>query len=327
MKHGFRQKRTSQFAAVAILALVAALALAACGGSKGESSVKASTTAEPPPTAAAVSFPVTITDGTGSAVTFEQPVERIISYSPGSTEILFAIGAGQQVAAVDQFSDYPAETQDLPKLEYSDPAPEPAIAHQPDLVIMATRQEGQVDQFRSLGLRVLLLKEPPDLAGVLDHVRLLGRITGHVEEAERLAADLQRRIDAVAARVASIEEGPRVFYELTPDGFTVAPESFVGAMLTLVKARNVAEGSTTPFPQLSVETIIDANPDVILLADSGSSGGQSLETVKARPGWAGIDAVMNGRVYPVDGNIFSRPGPRIVDALELLVGILYPDLQ
>lgn len=291
---------------------------AACGGSSEEP--KSS------PTPAAAQFPLTITDSSGKQITFNQAPKRIVSYSPGATEILFAIGAGPQVVAVDKFSDYPAATAGLPKLEYSRPAPEPALALNPDLVVMATRQEGQVEQFRAAGMTVVLLREPPDLKGVSQHVRLLGQITGHADKGEALAADMDRRIQAVQEKVSKVAKGPLVFWEVTPDGYTVAPSSFLGAMLSLVRAGNVAEGATTPFPQISAETIIKADPEVIILADSGDFGGQSLATVRARPGWSGIKAVVNSRVYEVDPNIFSRPGPRVVEALEQLVKLLYPNL-
>lgn len=314
---------------MALLA-IALLAASACGGDDSSSATSAAaapstnsaTTATP-----AASFPFTLTDSGGTTVTFKEAPKRIISYSPGATEVLFAVGAGGQVVGVDKFSDYPPETATKAKLEYSKPAPEPALALQPDLVIMATRQESQVKQFRDLGMTVLLFKEPEDLKGVLDQVRTIGKLTGHPTDGERLASGMQERLDAIQKRVASVTDGPLVFYELSPDLYTAAPNTFIGALLTLLKARNVAQGATTQFPQLSAETVISANPQVVLLADGGASGGQSLETVKSRPGWSNLAAVKNGRVFAVHGNVFNRPGPRVVDALEQLVGILYPDLK
>ncbi len=314
-----------------LLALVAIALLAAnaCGGD--DSSPAPSTATAQPPVASATatpvaSFPFTLTDSGGTAVTFKEAPRRIISYSPGATEILFAVGAGGQVVGVDRFSDYPSETSTKTKLEYSNPAPEPALALQPDLVIMATRQEGQVKQFRDLGMRAVLFKEPEDLKGVIAQVRTIGKLTGHSNDGDKLANGMQQRIDAIQKRVASVTDGPLVFYELSPDLYTAAPNTFIGALLTLLKAKNVAQGATTQFPQLSAETVINANPQVILLAD-GTSGGQSLETVKSRPGWSNLLAVKNGRVFAVDVNVYNRPGPRVVDALEQLVGILYPDLK
>ena len=321
---------------VALLIAVALLS-AACGdGDAREASATGSaaavTVTTPSASAAAAAsvvaaFPVSVTDSGGTTVTFTEAPKRIVSYSPGATEVLFAVGAGGQVVGVDKFSDYPPETSTKTRLEYSKPAPEPALALQPDLVIMATRQEGQVTQFRALGMTVLLLKEPADLAEVLDQVRTLGKVTGHAPEGERIAAALQERIDAVEKRIAGVTDGPLVFYEVSPELHTAGPQTFIGSLLTTAKAKNVAQGATTAFPQLPAETVISSNPAVILLADGGGSGGQSPATVMVRPGWAGIDAVKNGRVHVVDSNLFNRPGPRVVDALEQLVGILYPDLK
>jgi iron complex transport system substrate-binding protein len=319
--------RTAALAAVLLLVLAA---VAACGGDDdapaagSKTAAPAEATARPTPASA---FPMTFTDSGGTAVTFNEAPKRIISYSPGATEVLFAVGAGGQVVGVDKFSDYPPDTNSRTRLEYSKPAPEPALALQPDLVLMAARQEGQVKQFRELGMRVLLLAEPADLPGVLEQIRSLGKLTGHAAEGEKLAGGLDGRIRAVQSRIVSISEGPLVFFEVTSDLYTAAPNTFIGALLSLVKARNIAQGATTQFPQLSAEVVINASPAVILLADAGENGGQSLDTVKSRPGWANIPAVKNSRVISVDGNVFSRPGPRVVDALEQLVGILYPDLK
>jgi iron complex transport system substrate-binding protein len=282
----------------------------------------ATATAAPPETAASA-FPLTITDSSGASVTLAAMPERVISYSPGATEILFAIGAGTRVVATDRFSDYPPETADLPKLEYSEPDPEAALALDPDLVIMAGRQRDQVEQFRGLGLTVLLFEEAPTVRAVLDHVRLVGQLTGAVAEAEALAAEMSGRVGAVEAAIADVSEGPVVFFEITADLYTAAPDSFVGDLLTLLRARNVAQGAASPFPQLTAEAVIAANPDVVLLADA--EFGETPEIVCARPGWAAIAACTNDRVHPVDGDLATRPGPRVVDGLELIASMLYPE--
>ena len=131
-------------------------------------------------------------------------------------------------------------------------------------------------------------------------------------------------MDAIQDKLSGVDEGPRIFHELTDDYFTVAPQSFVGDFYVQLKAGNIAEGSDVDFPQLSAEVIVDRNPEVIVLADEAS--GISAADVKARPGWDVIDAVKNDRICTVDPDIVSRPGPRIVDALEALAICLYPDL-
>ena len=276
------------------------------------------TPTEPPP------FPITIEDSDGVAVVLDAAPQRIISYSPGATEILFAVGAGDRVIAVDEFSYYPPETADLEKLAYSSPDPEPALALAPDLVIMASRQRDQVEQFRGLGMTVLFIDSGNSLDEVFETIEQFGRITGNREDAAALAASMRARIDAVTTAIASVEDGPRTFFELTADLYTVGPETFVGNVLTLVKAQNIATGASSPFPQLTAEAVIAADPEVVLLADG--AWGESIETVCARPGWDATSACVNERVHPVDGDLTSRPGPRVVEGLEEIAKLLYPDL-
>ena len=315
-------------------ALILAAVVAACGSDDPLASrapltaaTEAPATPETRPAtetpAVETAFPLTITDSGGTELVFEAAPRRIISFSPAATEILFAIGAGGQVIAVDEFSNYPPEIEALDRVRYSDPDPEAALVLDPDLVLFGTQQEGSVEQFRALDLRVMLSRAPESIDGVLADIELLGRVTGHAEQAEALTAEMRRRIAAVVDSIDDVREGPLVFYELTDGLYTVGPDSFIGAMLTLLKARNVAEGAVSAFPQLTSEAVIDADPAVILLADAAF--GASLETLRARPGWAGIAAVASGRVYPIDPDIASRPGPRIVEAIELIARALYPD--
>ncbi len=313
-----------------ILAVAAALTLAAfaaaCGGEPLPSeapltAVGGAPATEAPP--AAPAFPVTVTDSGGTELVFEAAPRRIISFSPAATEILFAIGAGDQVIAADEFSNYPPETAALERVRYADPDPEAALALDPDLVLFATLQEGSVEQFRDLDLRVMFNREPESIEGVLADIELLGRVTGHAEAAEALTAEMRERIAAIVDSLEDVQQGPLVFYELDDTLYTVGPDSFIGAMLTLLKARNVAEGAVSAFPQLTSEAVIAADPAVILLADAAF--GASLETLRERPGWAAIEAVAGARVYPIDPDIASRPGPRIVEAIELIARALYPD--
>ncbi len=280
-------------------------------------------TATPTPTPTAAAYPRTVEDSAGTAVTLEAAPARIISYSPGATEILYAIGAGDRVVAVDDFSDFPPAAIELPKVAYSSPDPERALSLEPDLLLMATRQREQIEQFRSLGMTVLFLDSAQDIEGVFGTIALLGEVTGNEAQAAELAASMRERIAALTAALEDVEEGPLVFFELTADLYTVGTDTFVGELLTLAKARNIAEGAASSYPQLSAEAIIDAAPVVILLADA--EWGESPETVCARPGWAAIPACVDERVHPVDGDLSGRPGPRIVDGLEQIARLLYPD--
>jgi iron complex transport system substrate-binding protein len=314
-------------------AVVLTLLLAACDDDGGPVDLAATVAPlEPPATptigpateATVAVYPVTVVDSGGTEFVFESAPSRIISFSPGATEILFAIGAGDQVIAADEFSDHPPATAALERVQYSNPDPEVALALDPDLVLFATNQETSLAQFRGLDLRVMLNREPASVEGVLENIELLGRITGHVGEAEELAAAMRATIDAFVSALDDVEEGPIVFFELSDGLYTVAPDTFVGGMLSLLKARNIAEGAISQFPQLTAEAVIAADPEVILLADA--EFGASLESLRERPGWSDIEAVRTGAVHPIDPDLSNRPGPRIVEAIEAMMRALYPEL-
>ena len=312
-------------------ACVAALALlGACGSAEPAATATLPTAASAAPSPAAVAttalapaFPRTLSGADDVEITLTAPPQRIVSVSPGATELLFAIGAGPQVVAVDRYSDYPPETSALPQLgTYLDTAdPETLLAQSPDLLVTTTAD--QAAHFHSLGIPTLLLDIPTTIDGVDDATRLLGLATGHDAEAAQFVEDTQRRVDAVIGRLSDIVDGPTVFFELDNTLYTAAPNSFIGDMLARLHAQNVAAGASSPFPQLTAEAVIAANPDVILLADGGY--GESPETVAARPGWSTTTAVTSGRVIAVDPNLSNRPGARIAEAIELLAEALYPD--
>ncbi|MEI7925169.1 MAG: helical backbone metal receptor [Chloroflexota bacterium] len=319
--------RVSRSVASAALAFVV-VALVGCSGgaSKAIATPTASSTpAASTPTAAATAsaFPLSLTDSGGAAVTLKAPAKAIVSHSPGATEILFAIGAGSQVIAADEFSDFPAAAKALRKVKYTDPSPEAEVALQPDLVILATNQKAVIEPFRRLGLPVFYNQEPDSLEGVIANVRLLGRATGRTAEAETLATQMKARIDAVTSKLTDVQQGPKVFYELSDTLFTAAPNTFIGGMLTALKARNIAQGSASPFPQLTAEAVIAGAPEVILLADAKFGG--APEKVKTRPGWSSIPAVKNDRLHPIEADVVNRPGPRIVEGLEQTAKLLYPE--
>lgn len=319
--------------ALAMLAL-AMLALA-CTSSDDSTTVTATSTraasavpdatVAPAPVAAIgdSEYPLTIVDSSETDVEISVAPTRVISYSPAATEILFAIGAGDLVVAADQFSDFPAATADLPKLEYSNPSPEAALAHDPDLVLMVAQQQQQVQQFRDLGMTVLFLTEADSLDAVIESVRLFGRITDHNQQAAALADEMQHAIDAIVTAIADVDEGPRVFFELTTDLYSVGENTFVGGMISVLKGRNIAAGSTSDFPQLSAEAVIVADPEVVLLADAAFGG--DPESVAVRPGWDVVSAVINERLNVVNPDLTNRPGPRIVEGLAELARALYPD--
>jgi iron complex transport system substrate-binding protein len=326
-----------------LLALMAALAIAfaACGDDDDKASAtatkSAATTASPTATAAAVefsctappaattpdvsSFPVTVTDSAGNTTTIDQPPSKIASMDAAHTEVLFAIGAGSQVKAVDNTSDCPTSVGSLPKLDAFTPSVEAITAQQPDLVLLAYDTADLASSLRAAGIDVIVQPFPATVDAIYDDIELVGKATGHAGEADSLVTSMSDGVHAIEQSVAG-KTPPTVYHELDNTYFSVGEGSFVDDFYTILGAKNIGHDGGSSSPQLSSEAIIAANPDVIILADEDF--GESADTVAARPGWSNINAVKNHRVVGVDPNIVSREGPRIVEALTLLKAALYP---
>ena len=269
-------------------------------------------------------FPVEVADSGGNTVKLEEPPRHIVSLSAGHTEILYAIGAGDQVAAVDNTSDCPAAVNDLPKVDAFAPSVEQIAGLEPDLVVIFFDPGDLQTSLQGLGIPVLNLAAPESVQGAYDQVALLGEATGHVEDATRLGGEMEAAVQDVRSRLVGVAEPPTVFHEIDTKYFSAGSGTFIGDLYGILGAENIADATGEAYPQMSAEAIIQSDPDVIILADEDA--GESAATVKARPGWGSVSAVKNGRIYVIDPDIVSRPGPRLVEALRTLAGYLYPEL-
>ncbi|MGL6280030.1 MAG: ABC transporter substrate-binding protein [Gaiella sp.] len=262
-------------------------------------------------------FPVTVRAANGAVTVAKRPV-RIVSLSPTATETLFAIGAGRQVVAVDDQSDYP-KTAPRTSLSGFTPNVEAIAAYRPDLVVISYDPKGLSSALRTLGITVLHHNAAATLKGAYQQIRQLGAVTGRGAQADRLVSRMQARIARTVERAK--RAGPRsLFVELDPTLYSATSSTFIGRVASLFGLRNIAdaaEAGSGGYPQLSAEYVIAANPDVILLADTRCCG-QSAKTVAARPGWSGIEAVRTGSVIRLDDSIASRWGPRLVDLVRAL---------
>ena len=306
-----------------VVSLVALLALAALACNGDDSGPAATPTAVQEAVAAPspAVFPVTVTDSNGKQLVFDSPPESIVALAPSFVEVLFAIAAGDAVVAVDENTDFPPEAAAKTKLSGYQPSVEGIAALEPELVIIFFDPGGLEEALEGLGIPVLFLASPQSVEGVFDQMRLLGQVTGHADDAEQLIDGMRESIDAITAKLADVQEGPRVFHEIGPELYTASDEDFVGDLYTILKAQNIAAGAGL-FPQLTEEAVIAADPEVIILADMPAV---TPEEVKARPGWDSLSAVQNDRVFAVDPDLVSRQGPRLVDGLEELARLLYPD--
>jgi iron complex transport system substrate-binding protein len=307
---------------MAVLAF-AIVALVACAAPQPTpTSVPPTATPVPPmPTPA----PIQVTDDLGKALTLNAAPQKIISLAPSVTEILFAIGAGSRVVGVQDFSTYPPEAASLPKVGGFPLNYELIASLQPDLCIGADiTSADDIAKLEGLGVKVMVVNRT-DLEGIFTNVELVGKAVGAEKAANELAASLRAELKALQERLKSATTRPRVFVELDETLYTVAPGSFIHPLIEMAGGANIAADSTNPYPQFSAEQVIAKDPEVILLTDAAY--GVTADQVKARPGWDAITAVKNGAVYPMDGDIISRPGPRILDGLKALAALIHPELK
>jgi iron complex transport system substrate-binding protein len=293
-------------ARVGVTCAVALLAGIACQA--------AAPAASPSPGASA--FPLVIHESGGASVALDHQPHRIVSLSPTATEMLFAIGAGKQVVAVDDQSTYPSAAP-VTKLSGFQPNVEAIAGYAPDLVVAAEDTGGLVAGLTALKVPTLIEPAAKDLNGTYAQLRELGTATG-----QRGAGSLISKIQSdVAAIVASVSKPARritVYHELDDTYYSATSRTFIGQVYTLLGIQNIADratGAAPDYPQLSSEFVVSANPDLIVLADSKCCK-QTLQTVAARPGWGAIAAVKGGQVVGVDDDIASHWGPRIVDFMR-----------
>jgi iron complex transport system substrate-binding protein len=266
-----------------------------------------------------------VTDQTGRRLTLAAPPHRIVSLVPSVSETLFAIGAQDLVAGVTDFCDYPPAARRKPSVGgMVAPSLETIVTLKPDLVVATTagNREETFVQIERLKIPVYLVN-PESAAGVLDLITRLGALTGHDGAAARLAASLDGRIKAVAARVAPLPR-PRLLYVVWPDPLIVPGRgALVSELLVLAGADSVTADAREAYPRYSLEAAVARAPEVIILARHGSGQGPLAREKWERFG--SLPAIKAGRLYAADGNLLHRYGPRMVDGLELLARLIHPE--
>jgi cobalamin transport system substrate-binding protein len=265
----------------------------------------------------AAAFPVTVHAANGDVVIKSRPT-RVVSLSPTATEDLFAVGAGSQVTAVDQDSDYPKGVPTTSLSGYT-PNVEAIASYNPDLVVTST-DGGLVAQLQKLSIPVLLEPAADNLAQAYDEVRQLGAATGHTATSTAVVRSMERRITALIRSVPKSARHQSVFDELSPDLYSATSATFIGRIYKLFGFKNIADGADpthSGYPKLSPEYVIAQNPSIVVLSDDVCCG-QTAKTVAARPGWSNVSAVEHHRVIAVDDSIASRWGPRIVDFVRFV---------
>ncbi|MBV9043023.1 MAG: ABC transporter substrate-binding protein [Acidimicrobiia bacterium] len=284
-------KRTPRLFAVAIVVL--ALVAAACGGGGGTNKTTASDKSQP---------------------------RRIVSLSATATEMLYAIGAGKQVVAVDDTSNYPAGVPTT-KLNALNPNVEAIAAYKPDLVVAAQDTGGLFDNLKRLSVATLLEPAAKNLDESYAQINQLGTATGHTAAASDLVKKMRAKVASLVAEVPKRTKPLTYYHELDNTLFSVTSDTFIGQMYKLAGLQNIADATQDKaggYPQLSAEFVLQSKPDFIFLADTKCCG-QSPATVAARPGWGDLPAVTQHHVVALDDDVASRWGPRVTDLLQVVI--------
>lgn len=315
------------------LLLALLLVIAACGTSEDGGAATTTTAAEDTTTTEAAAttttgapattmttlaeeggFPVTVMDDLGQ-VTIEERPESIISLSTVATEMLFAVGAGQQVVAVDDQSNYPPEAP-MTDLSGFTPNVEAILSYEPDLVFISYDPGELVASLDAAGVPVLSYGSAFTIDDTYRQIEAIGTATGNVDEAQILNEQIRTDLDEIVADAPEVPEGTDYYHEVENTFYTATSTTFIGQIYAMFGLENIADpadedGSAFGFPQLSGEYIVEADPDLIFLGDV--LYGESAETVAARPGWDVMTAVQEGAIVELDSDVVSRWGPRVVD--------------
>ena len=264
------------------------------------------------------STPSVVTEAPMSTVADTDSPQRIISLSPTHTEILYAIGAGDQVVAVDSMSNYPAESAAvLTEISAYEPNVEAISALEPDLVVIGDDFNGLAEQLSAIGIASWVSPAPLTLEEAYQQIDDLGKVVGHSDEAQNVTQKMKDDIAGIVAAIEAPATPVTYYHELDDTYYSVTGNTFIGSIYELFGMRNIADETEgdTDYPQLSAEFIVSQDPNIIFLADVNCCGA-TAEKVAARPGWSDLSAVVSGNVVPLDDDIASRWGPRLVEYVQ-----------
>ncbi len=276
------------------------------------------------PDASSSAAKITVVDDAGSTITFAKPVDRIVSLSPANTEIVYALGVDEALVGVTTFCDYPEAAAEKEKIgDFANPNVERIIALSPDIVLATGGiQERVVSDLKSNGIEVMVV-DPTDFDTLIDDIEKIGLIAGAEDEAASLAKSIQESLDSIRERAASTDR-LTVFVEIYSQPLmTAGSGTFIDAMIDAAGGTNVGRGAGSGFPQYSLEQLTADDPDVYIALRASLS---DVADLSRRPGFDALTAVRLGRVVIVDDDVVSRPGPRLVEGLELIAKAIHPEV-
>ena len=274
---------------------------------------------------------LTFTDDLQREVTIPMPLTSVVTLAPSLTETLAFLGAEELITAVDINSDYPESINQLPKITGWDMSVnyEELISMEPDLILASEMTPLEtVSAMEDLGLTVFCVKNPADFPELFESILMIGELIDKTEEAEELTASLSDRVAEIEAAAAKAEEKPTVFYEIDATDpakpWTAGNGTFISKLIQMAGGVNIGDELEGEWAQISLEALLKADPEIILLGDS--MYGSTAEAASQRTGWGDIAAVQNGKLYEFDDNLVTRPGPRLVDGYELIARMIHPEL-
>lgn len=331
-KWGETEVRTKirQLGVLLLVSLV--LVLAACSNSKvteentppAESSAPSETPGQPASEPAAI----TITDGVGKEVTLDKKPERIISLMPSNTEILYALGVGDQVVGVTELCNYPEDAATKAKVSDSfNVNVEEVVALKPDVVFAYTMgQPEAVQKLEELGLKVVTIKSAANIDDVYSDIELMAKVTGTEDKAKEIIAGMKQKLEGIVSKVSGLETKKRVYLEISPspDIWTAGSGTFQDELLKLIGVENIFS-DVEGWANISEEAVIAAKPDIILTTVGYAP--EPEKEIMGRSPWRDIPAIKNNQVFYVDSDLTTRPGPRIIDGVEVLFEAVYPELK
>ncbi|WP_192930264.1 ABC transporter substrate-binding protein [Alkaliphilus pronyensis] len=317
-----------------IIMLLTVGLLAGCGGEEGtidkpeELDSQEETQVEEP------KYPLVITDGLGNQVTINSKPEKFISIAPSQTEILYALGLGDKLVAVSDYCDYPAEAQDMEKVGSSwTTNSERIIELNPDIVfVYGEGQPEAIQQLEAAGITIVKYM-PETIEEILETIAVIGEIADEEERAQKLIEEMENKRDEIIAKVKD-KPKKKVFYQVWDEPLmTAGPGSFIDELIVLAGGENIASDAEGAYPQFSVEVLVERNPEIYIAPAHTSEKSllteeeelQLKNNIKARPGYSNIAAIKNDKIELLEPNVVSRPGARIIEALELIAKAIHPD--
>lgn len=326
---GRKNKRMKKFYSILLASMLAVGVLAACGETKTEE--KPSNENESSQTEQA-SYPLTITDAVGVEVVIEDKPEKLVSLIPSNTEIVFALGLGDELVGVTDNDTYPAEVADIEKVGGMEFNVEKIISLDPDVVLAhassANTSTDGLQQLRDSGIDVVVVNDANNFDDVYESIDMIGQVTGETQEASELVTNMKDRMEDIKEKAADIpaEDTKSVYIEVSgePSIYTTGTNTFMQEMLDTINAKNIV--TDEGWIQVDPEAIISANPDVVITTYGSYSEANPADAIIAREGWGEVTAVKENQIIDVDSDTVTRSGPRLVEGVEAIAEAVYPDV-